>query len=100
MIHRIAALICGFDGDFQIFFDVRLPGEVIQVRRPQGGFKLPVIVLLSGRNHSCSFHRRPICAHVDPTLAHKTKGCAEEGLKLFRDTLLFGLVDRFFRCRT
>ncbi len=40
VIHGFAALLGGFDGDGEIFLELRLAGEVVQLGRTERGFKL------------------------------------------------------------
>ena len=56
VIHRLAALAGGFDGDLQIFFEPLLAGEIGEAPRTQAGFELQFVVIPACRN-------QPLC-HV------------------------------------
>ena len=56
VIHGLAALLGGFDGDGEVLFELRLAGEVGQPRGAQGGFELPLALQRRGRSDSRFTH--------------------------------------------
>ena len=50
VVHGLAALAGGFDGDGEVFFELGLAGEIGQAARAQAGFELRVFVLRGGGN--------------------------------------------------
>ncbi len=64
VIHRLAALAGGVDGDLQIFLETLLAGEIRQPPRTQRGFELQFVVIPACRNqplrHILLYH----CANV------------------------------------
>ncbi len=56
VIHGFAAEFRGLNGNGQLFTHMRLAGKIVEPRRPQGRFKLPVIILGRWRNHAVGAH--------------------------------------------
>ncbi len=56
VIHRFAALLRGFDGDREIFLDLRLSREIGEPARAQRGFKLPLLFAQRRRNNALFAH--------------------------------------------
>ena len=59
VIHRLAALFRGFDGDGEILLDLGLAGEIVQEARAKGGFKLPFIFAQRRGNDAVVVHEAP-----------------------------------------